>query len=491
MTPDMGTPLRARNDKTVVRPAVANKAMLAETLPPKILPRILTRFDLVTIYFAIVFGAYGAAQLAAQGWASIPMMILAAITFLLPCALAAYELGTLFPSEGGVYVWTYKTFGPLHGFIAGWISWVPIFLILPVNATVVISLLQYAFGQQLSLFWQVAAQIAFVWVLLSVTVLRLKTSQAFVRVFFFVAIGTAIVALIAGLLHSPAATPVNNDIFSFDLRKYGAVYAVAVLWLLGVEIPFNMGAEFSNHKQTGKTMLTWGTIAALTAYIMGIVGILLTTPLVEIDQTAGVAKAAGTLFPELGIVIAIAVSLAIFAQATSAMNAYSRLLFIGGIEKRLPRQMAQVSKGKTPWPAMLVQAIGASIVILIFATQTQLVITYNLYLAAAVAVWCASLFYIYFSVLRARKVYSALYKQRGKNVWVIPGGTFGLWLCCIVGIFFNALAIYFVFANPWVGGISVFSWRLWLGLTCAVIIAIGVIVFMLGKKKAEVLQHFY
>ena len=104
---------------------------------------------------------------------------------------------------------------------------------------------------------------------------------------FFVAIGTAVAALISGLLHGSVATPVTNEIFSLNLPKYGFVYSAAVLWLLGVEVPFNMGAEFSNHKKTVKTMLTWGTAALVLGYLAGIIGILLTTNVADIDQTAG------------------------------------------------------------------------------------------------------------------------------------------------------------------------------------------------------------
>src|SRR5687768_16482452 len=97
----------------------SHQEMLAEVIPPKLLPRLLRRFDLVTLYFALIFGSYGAAQMAAGGWSAIPMMLLAAVTFLVPCALAAYELGTLYPGEGGIYVWAHKTAGPGHGFFAG------------------------------------------------------------------------------------------------------------------------------------------------------------------------------------------------------------------------------------------------------------------------------------------------------------------------------------------------------------------------------------
>ena len=459
--------------------------MLAETVPPKILPRILKRFDLVTIYFAVVFGSYGAAQLAASGWSSIPMLLLAVITFLIPCALASYELGTLFPSEGGIYVWAHKTFGPIHGFIAGWLSWIPIFLLIPLNATVISSLLQYVFGQSWSLTTQILVQLCFVWVLFIVASRRLRFSQNIVNTMFFVAIGTAIAALISGLLHGSVATPVTNEIFSLDISKYGFVYSAAVLWLLGVEVPFNMGAEFSDHKKTGKVMLTWGTVALVLGYLAGIVGVLLTTPLAEIDQTAGIAKAVGSISPTAGIIVAIGIVLCVFAQATTTMNAYSRLLFISGIEKRVPKKMAEVDqKNKTPWPAMLVQAIVGSIVILIFVTQTQLVVTFNLYLAALVAVWCASLFYIYFGLIRARKNYQTLYEERGSEVWIIPGGKIGLWLTFIVGVVFNVLAIYFVFAKPWTSGISTTSWQAWLGTIMVAVIAIGIIIFQIGKKKA-------
>jgi hypothetical protein len=60
---------------------VANQEMLAEVVPPKILPRILGRFDLVAICFAVIFGSYGAAQRAASGWAGIPMMVLAGVDY--------------------------------------------------------------------------------------------------------------------------------------------------------------------------------------------------------------------------------------------------------------------------------------------------------------------------------------------------------------------------------------------------------------------------
>ena len=221
------------------------------------------------------------------------MMTLAAITFLLPCALAAYELGTVFPGEGGIYIWAHKAFGPVHGFIAGWLSWVPIFQLLPLGATTIVAHVQLAMRVELSLANQVILQIAVIWAVVAISLKKLEVSQRFVRWMFFVSLSTAFCALLAGLL-APAGrgTPLSRDIFSLDLSKYGALYSAAILWLLGVEVPFNMGAEFSDHKKTAGRMLLWGSLTLLVGYYVGIAGILMSTRADAVDGTTGVAKAA-------------------------------------------------------------------------------------------------------------------------------------------------------------------------------------------------------
>src|SRR5260370_36833418 len=109
--------------------------------------------------------------MAAGGWASIPMLWLATLTFLVPCAMCSYELGPLSPGEGGIYIWAHKTFGPIHGFVAGWLSWVPIFFLLPLGATTIVAHLQVALGADWPLWVQIALQLAVVAVVTLISVL--------------------------------------------------------------------------------------------------------------------------------------------------------------------------------------------------------------------------------------------------------------------------------------------------------------------------------
>ncbi|MGV8085159.1 MAG: APC family permease [Candidatus Bilamarchaeum sp.] len=456
--------------------------MLAETEPQKYLPRVLSSFDMLAIYFAIVFGSYGAAQLAAAGWAAVPMTILASITFLIPCALCAYELGTLFPNEGGIYVWAHKTLGPIHGFVSGWLSWVPIFLLLPLDVSIMSSFLQYILGQTWAIETNILVQIVLIGIIFATSIMKIKISKTLINIMFFVAIGTAILAFVSGILHSSAATPIDNEIFSLDLGKYGFLYSAAVLWLLGVEIPFNMSAEFGEHKKTGKTMLFWGTIAILLGYLMGIIGILLSTPIEQVDLTTAIARAVGSIWPIGGMIVAIGIIFAVFSQGVSTMNAYSRLPFVASIENLAPKNLSQISRDKTPINAMIIQAVGSILVVIIFVSQTQLAVTYNLYLAALVAIWCASLYYVYVAILKARNKFANNYT---KETWKIPGGTIGLWSVVLIGLIFNTLAIYYVFAKPWTNEISSLDWLIGLGITCVVITILGLGIYHTQKNRSD------
>src|SRR5207244_1580556 len=102
-------------------------------------------------------------------------------------------------------------------------------------------------------------------------------------------------------------------------------------------------------------------------------GILWTTSVANIDSTTGVAKGVANVWPLVGSLVALAICLAVSSQDVAYMNTYSRLLFISGIEKRLPEVFGQVtSRSRVPVPAMLLQALGAIVVILIFSTQPNL-----------------------------------------------------------------------------------------------------------------------
>ncbi len=476
----------AANDVTASR---SGSSMLAELIPPKLLPKNLGTGELVTVYFAIIFGAYGASQLAAGGWAVFSMLALALVVFMVPAILASYELGTLFPGEGGIYIWADKTMGKIHGFIAGWLSWVAVFLLLPLVSTAFAQHLEVALGVSWPLWATVVTQVAVVCVVTALCLARLDLSMSLVKRIFFISMGTAVVAVVCGVVHAisdggPNHVSSSSEVLTLNLGTYGFLFSAAVLWLLGVEIPFNMGAEFKEQRRGVGRMLSIGTISLVAGYVMGILGTLLITPIADINPTTGVAEAVKSVSGFLGVLVALGICAAVLSQGLAYMNAYSRLLFVSGIERRLPRIFAHVGqRSRQPVPAILLQAVVAIAVIALFFSLASLNTAFQLYIACLIVVWSLSLFYLYTGIVQARRNWTHLYAERGDQVWRIPGGWLGVAATAIVGTLGTAASIYYVFKLPFTEEISASSWRLWvLALTAGACI-VGVLVYIASETR--------
>ena len=78
-----------------------------------------------------LFGAGMAAQIA--GPAAILSWILGAVVIGL-IALNYIELGTMFPTSGGMSQYAAFSHGPLLGFVAGWSNWLSLLTIIPIEA---------------------------------------------------------------------------------------------------------------------------------------------------------------------------------------------------------------------------------------------------------------------------------------------------------------------------------------------------------------------
>ncbi len=87
---------------------------------------------------------------ARAGESSVTLWILAWLVFFLPLAAAVIELSSRHPEQGGLYSWTRRAFGPVHGFICGWCLWVNNLFYFP-------SLLLFAAANLLLLFGPAAA----------------------------------------------------------------------------------------------------------------------------------------------------------------------------------------------------------------------------------------------------------------------------------------------------------------------------------------------
>ena len=97
----------------------------ARALPgPPTFIKSLGLWDIVAMNIVAVVGLRWIARGARVGAPSIVLWVLAWLLFFVPLAVTLRELASRYPDQGGMYAWTRRAFGPVHGFICGWCLWV-------------------------------------------------------------------------------------------------------------------------------------------------------------------------------------------------------------------------------------------------------------------------------------------------------------------------------------------------------------------------------
>jgi glutamate:GABA antiporter len=472
-------------------PSHQENVTLAELIPPRILPRVLGRWDLIVVYISIIYASYGSGQMAGAGWQALSIWLLAYVIFLIPAGMCSLELGNVFPEEGGVYVWASKTMGKLAGFMGGWLSWMPVFGAITPWTAIATSYLSTAFGWKLALWQQVGIQIMVVWAAVFVALFSLRTAQKVVNRLFYVYAALSILSFIAALVYlgthgSATPFPTVSEMVP-DLGKNGAIFALAVLLLLGVETPFNMGVEMKSVNQSAPWMVFGGSLILGIFYLITTASVLITTPVGEADPYVALANLYGTVgWNGLVGFTAFLYAFCAIAQHVCYQYSYSRLLFISGIEKHLPKIFAYVDpRTRTPVTAILLQGAIITAIVLVMYSNANMTVATQVLLASITVVWCISNYFFILPVAIARTKFASLYAKPGRVGWRIPGGTLGVWFVIMLATIGNTIAIYYCFAAPWVPDLSVAQWAPQVGLVSGVAIALGLVIYFLNRGQSS------
>jgi len=157
-------------------------------------------------------------------------------------------------------------------------------------------------------------------------------------------------------------------------------------------------------------------------YLLTTIGTMLVLPTAKINSVTGVIDNLGTSLPS-GVMEVCAVVLAVIvftALATYAI-AYSRLIFVSGLERHLPRIFTHLNpRTRNPVTAILIQGAFSSVLIIGLFSQSSLA-NVTIYLTGGLSViWLASGLFFFIPPLIARVKYADRYAN--EDFWRIPGG---------------------------------------------------------------------
>jgi glutamate:GABA antiporter len=462
--------------------------LVSEVVPDQVLPKVLGTFDLVAVYVFIICFISGSAIIAGGGWASISMWLAGFLLFLIPAGLAVLELGGLWPAQGGVYVWAYHTLGERWAFLGGFLSWVPVILAGTLTPAAAVGYFALAFDVEVGLTANIILQLVLVWLCVAFALRRLRLTQNVANgVFLFytlVFVGVLAAGIAVAVDNGGSAVPFRaGDAFTVDFSTYGWVFGLVLLYLVGVETPYNMGAEFVSPR-SAKRMVWVGSLVLSLFYVMATIGVLLSTPAAANDPITGVAKVFGYLgVPGLQSVAAIGIALVSLMAYTIYHSAYSRLVFVSGLEKHLPRLFTHLNaRTRNPVTALLVQGALTSVAIVVLYAQQSLTTVFLSLQGALTVVWLASGYFFLVPVVVARYRYAERY--RTGDFWRIPGGNAVAILVSLVGVGATTAGIYYTITLPFSADIDKGTWMTNLGVICGVTLVIAGLIYFFGRRSA-------
>jgi len=481
----------------------SSEVLRSERIAGGILPKVLNSFDMVAIFVAIVLFISNSAVLAAgAGPSAYVYWGLGFITFLIPGAIVTGQLGLMFPGEGSIYVWTNKAFGAFMGFFAGFCAWWPGVLVMIATGAAVVSLIQQLNSNFLTQPWQqglmIVAVIAFSFLL---SILRFRVTQNFVNV-VFVAYGGAILLIgVAGLLALLSGNAAHVDytpkhwLPNFSTATF---YSAVILALLGIEVPLNMGVEINNVRAITRYLL-WGSVVVMAAYLIGTFGVMVAVPVADQGNPSAIAEAVqkgfGAAGPLLGTLVDF-IFIGFFIFNTGVYNySFGRLLFVSGLDRRMPAFMSKVNANKVPWVAVLVQSIiSAFFTIVAFVLAPLVIVTaspadlstviYLILQAAVTVIWCVSMVILFIDVIIIRYKFQETFRR----IRLAPDWVF--YLCSVVGLIATAYGVYVTFTNPWTASITTIQittlvWDLLIGGIGVLSLIVGAVLFFVGRATLK------
>jgi amino acid transporter len=219
-------------------------------------------------------------------------------------------------------------------------------------------------------------------------------------------------------------------------------------------------------------------------------------------QVTAVAEAVkvslGTFWGDL-----VALILASFFLFITVVYNYSfaRLIFVSGLDRRLPRMLSHVNANKVPDVAVLAQTVVAALFALLafvilpsasgggdpVEVQTRI---YDVLQAAVTVIWCVSMVVLFVDVLIILRRYAAQFEQRRLANPAV------FWVCSVVGALAALIGIVSTLSGSWTplisndaGSISVVgakisygNWFWWVGGIALASMVVGALLYLMGRR---------
>ena len=304
------------------------------------------------------------------------------IAFCLPYGMITAELGTTYPSEGGMYDWVKRAFGPKWAGRVAWNYWVNFPLWIASLAVAVTDIIVGMFNVELNIFVLLIIQLAYVWLVTFLSTQRIGESKTVVNLGtafkIVLLLGIGLLGIFCFIKTGESANPITGvgDLFpSFDLASWSFI-SIIIFNFMGFEVVGTWTDDMENPKKEIPKALIFGGLLMALFYILPAAGFNVALPANDNWVGAGaeiVVEVLTALFAAVGINAATSKLLIIVAGLmfiyTFIANIASWSFGVNEVAKyaaedgSMPKMFTPVNKDGVPYQAAIINGVVASIII--------------------------------------------------------------------------------------------------------------------------------
>jgi amino acid transporter len=384
--------------------------------------------------------------------------IISAIVFLIPVALVSAELSSTWSEEeGGIYSWVHHAFGENIAFLTIWLQWINTIVWYPTILSFIAGTLAYLINPALA-----SNKLYLVSIILSVfwglTFIGLKGLHASASFASFCALAgmlfpigfiifLAIIWIIQG---NPIAIDMHwqNIIPNWkDTQSWASLTAIMTSFL-GMELAAVHVRNVQDPQKNFPKAMLFSVILILFTMIFGSLSIAFVLPKEDINLVDGVMQAFNNFFKmyHLQALLPITAVLLLLGSVGSMVNwiiSPAKGLLLAANHGFLPQSLYKLNKHGIASRILLLQAILVTVFCSGFLLLPSINAFYWLFTALSTELYILMYVFMFFAAWKLKNKHPEKVRP-----FAIPGGRFGYFATCILGILGCTITLIIGFIPP-------------------------------------------
>lgn len=359
------------------------------------------------------------------------------IAFCVPYGMIAAELGTTYPSEGGLYDWVKKAFGAKWASRVAWNYWVNFPLWIASLSVAITDIIMGIFDIELSIWWILIIQLGYTWLVTFLGTQRIGESKYIVNVGtifkVILMLGLGGLGIYAYMKTGQSANPIETayDLLpTLDLASLSFI-SIIIFNFLGFEVVGTFVDDMENPKKEIPKALIIGGLLMAIFYILPATGFNIALPLetLETIDPANIPETLSVLLTTVGISESVASIIIIIAGLmfiyTFIANIASWSFGVNSVAKYsaddggLPKVFQKVNSQGVPYMASIINGIVASVIIIggliAYSISETAGGSFDLFFSLSWITLLISYIPMFLSFLKLRKT------DKTKRVYKVPG----------------------------------------------------------------------